>query len=218
MDRLYNISPKTKDERIYDDVCQHLTLQADLESREIVVEVKNSAVVLTGRVENCLERREAETAAHAAYGVSSIINNIRIEPKHSRTDREIKENVLACIQMSICVLEELPSVSVCDGIVTLRGQARWKFEAISAERAAEAVVGVQWVHNLIETSPCETARPFGQMNRNRLNDAPSSMSYPEPQAPCCRPLFFVPQIDPMDSPVALVDRDTNGHTLSPQDI
>jgi osmotically-inducible protein OsmY len=195
MDRLYNISPKTQDERIHDDVCRRLISQADIESREIVVGVKNTAVVLAGRVESCLERREAESAARAAYGVSSITNNIRVEPKRSRTDREIRDHVLACLRTSMCVLEELPSVSVCDGIVTLGGQARWKFQAVSAERAAEAVVGVQWVRNSIEVSAFETRRPRRQMNRYRLNDTPSSMNHAEQKSDSsCRPLFFVPSV------------------------
>jgi|SRR5215469_2468026 len=194
MDRLYN-SPKTVDERIHDAVCQQLISQADIESREIVVEVKNSTVVLTGRVENRRERQEAESAAQAAHGVASIINDIRIEPKRRRADREIKEVVLACLQMSICTLEEVPSVSVCDGIVTLRGRARWTFQAINAERTAEAVVGVQWVRNLIDIVPFETLRPCRQVNRNRLNDTPSSTvrTGPEPVSDC-RPLFFVPSV------------------------
>jgi len=194
VDRLYNVSPKTEDQRIYDAVCQQLTSQADIESREIVVEVKNSVVVLTGRVENCLERQEAETAAHAVYGVSLIRNDIRIESKSPPADSEIKETILACLRMSICILEELPSVSVCNGIVTLKGQARWMFQAINAERTAEAVAGVKWVRNLIDVV-FETTRPCRQMSHHRVNNTPSSINRtgPEPVSDC-RPLFFVPSV------------------------
>jgi len=195
VDRLYNISPKTEDQRIYDAVCQQLISQADIESKEIVVEVKNAAVMLTGRVENCLERQEAETAAHAVYGVSLVINDIRIEPKHPPADLEIKETILACLRMSICILEELPSVSVCDGIVTLKGQARWKFQAINAERTADAVAGVKWVRNFIDVVSFETARPCRQMNGPRLNNTPSSINRTGPESVSdCRPLFFVPSV------------------------
>ncbi|HEX7158308.1 MAG TPA: BON domain-containing protein [Edaphobacter sp.] len=191
MTTLHSIFPKREDERIRDDVRRQLMWQTDIQSEEIAVQVKDSAVVLTGRVETCLERREAESAAMAAYGVSSVTNRIRIEPKRARPDREIADDVLACLRIVICVLEELPTVSVRDGVVTLRGRVRWKFQAVSAERAAEAVVGVLRVRNLIEVMP-----PGAFASTGKKQDAAlSALKRNDPQPDCdCRPLFFVPSV------------------------
>jgi osmotically-inducible protein OsmY len=153
MPTLYNIFPKTQDERIRDDVRRQLMWQTDIQPEGIVVELNDSAVVLSGRVETCLERREAERAASAVHGASSITNAIQVEPKRTRTNREIADDVRAGLRMAICILEELLSASVSDGVVTLRGRVRWKFQAMAAERAGDAVAGVLRVRNLIEVAP-----------------------------------------------------------------
>jgi osmotically-inducible protein OsmY len=187
---LHSIFPKTEDERIREDVRRQLMWQTDIQSQEIAVEVKDSAVVLTGRVESCLERREAESAAMAVCGVSSVEDNIRVEPKHARSDHEIEDDVLANLRMVLCVLEELPTVSVREGVVTLKGQVRWKFQAVSAERAAEAVVGVMRVRNLIAVLPPGTLMP-----RQRRTDAASPWVRNNSEIGGeCRALFFVPSV------------------------
>ena len=187
---LYSIFPKAQDERIRDDVRRQLMWQTDIQSEEISVEVKDSAVTLTGRVETCLEGREAESAAMAVFGVSSVTNDIRIEPKHPRSDHEIADDVLANLRIVLCVLEEIPTVSVREGVVTLRGQVRWKFQAVSAERAAEAVVGVLRVRNLIAVLPPGTLIP---RHRKMGAASPSERNNMETVGEC-RALFFVPSV------------------------
>lgn len=184
----HSIFPKAQDERICNHVRRQLMWQTDIQSDEIAVEAKNSTVTLSGRVETCLERREAESAAYAVYGVSSVTNNIRVEPRRARTDQEIAADVAATLRMVICVMEELPSVTVRDGVVTLRGRVRWKFQLTSAERAADAVVGVKRVRNLIEVRPVT-----GNENRRRIDTAPSSERRVDREpASNCRPLYLLP--------------------------
>ena len=188
---LYSIFPKAEDERICDDVRRQLMWQTDIQSEEIAVEVKDSAVILTGRVETCLEKREAENAAMAVHGVSSVTNDIRIEPKHPRSDHEIADDVLANLRIVLCVLEEIPTVSVREGVVTLRGEVRWKFQAVSAERAAEAAVGVLRVRNLIAVLQPGTLVPTCR----KRNAASSALKRNGTQpADECRSLFFVPSV------------------------
>jgi osmotically-inducible protein OsmY len=57
------------------------------------------------------------------------------------------------------VLEELPAVSVSDGVVTLRGTLRWHFQRAGAEKVADAVVGTRQVRNLIEVAPRVEKQP-----------------------------------------------------------
>lgn len=186
----HSIFPATQDERIHDEVCRQLTWQTDIQSKDIVVEVKNSAVTLSGQVETCLERREAESAAKAVYGVSSVINKIEVEPKHVRLDGEIAEDVIASLRMVICVLEAIPSVIVRSGVVNLEGQVRWNFQRESAERAADAVIGVLRVDNFIKVEPRETYALRRPSNRKRLDTTPTVEAIPK-QPPAGAPMYYL---------------------------
>jgi len=150
---LQYIFPQTQDRRIHDDVCRQLTWQADIQSEEITVAVKDSKVVLTGPVETCFEKDEAERAAKAVYGVTDIVNDIVVEPKERRTDSEIAADISAALRSFTSVVEEFPDVKVRNGIAILRGRSRWEFQRHGAEQLALAIVGVRRVVNLIVVDP-----------------------------------------------------------------
>lgn len=186
-------SSKTLDNRIHDDVCLQFMWQTDIESQEIDVEVDNSVVFLSGHVETCLDRLEAEKAAKAVYGVTSVINNIELDLKHPRTDCEIADDLVASLRMVACGLEELPTVSVEAGVAVLKGRVRWNFQRASAEKAADAVVGVRRVVNLIEVIPFGCPTQGKQANRKRVDaKPPSENDIDSRSASCSRPLFVVP--------------------------
>jgi osmotically-inducible protein OsmY len=166
----HHFHPK-QDERIREDILRQLMWQTDIQSREIEVDVKDAVVTLKGYVETRLEKREAENAARAVYGVNSITNNIQVEPKCVRTDREIAADVASALHTLSSVLEELPLVSVNDGVVTLKGKLRWSFQRSSAERAADAVVGARQVRNLIEIQPLETDPSYQPHSRKPQSTA-----------------------------------------------
>ena len=186
-------SPKTSDNRIHDEICRQFEWQSDIQSEEIKIEVDDSVVVLSGHVEACLDRLEAEKAAKAVNGVTSVINKIKVEPKHPRTDSEIADDVVASLRMVSTVLEELPTVSVQEGVAFLRGEVRWKFQRESAEKAADAVIGVRQVVDLIEVVPCSRPISSRHVNRIRMDTKPSAESHNESQPETTsRPLFVVP--------------------------
>jgi osmotically-inducible protein OsmY len=166
MPTLLNHFPHKQDDRIRQDVLRQLIWQTDIQSEEIEVEVQNSAVALSGCVETRFDKMEAENAAKVVFGVSSVTNNIRIEPKRSRSDSEVRDDVAAGLRRMTCVLEEIPAVSVRDGVVTLRGTMRWNFQRLSAERVADAVVGTRMVRNLIEIEPLTEEKLSRPQSRN----------------------------------------------------
>ena len=146
---LRSMGSKRQDERILNDVRRQITWQSDIQSEEIGIQVKGGMVFLDGTVETRLEKLEAEKAAKAADGVSSVTNDIQVLPKAERTDAEIQGNVSAGLRAVLCVLEKLPAVTVRGGVVVLEGTVRWSFQRTSAERAADAVIGVRGVRNRI---------------------------------------------------------------------
>jgi osmotically-inducible protein OsmY len=145
-----NRGSETEDGRIRDDVRRQITWQADIQSEEIGIQVKAGAVFLEGRVETRLERLEAENAANAADGVFSVVNGIQVIPRRPHSDGEIQGDVNASLRAVLCVLEKMPTVTIEDGIAVLEGNVRWRFQRTSAERAADAVIGVRGVRNRIE--------------------------------------------------------------------
>lgn len=160
--------PKNLDDRIREDIRRQLMWQTDIQSEEIEVAVNGSAVTLSGRVETRLERMEAEKATKAVYGVTSIKNNISVEPKRVRSDHEVEEDIAAGLRMMLSVLEEVPMVSVRDGIATLEGKLRWHFQRTSAERVADAVIGTRLVRNLIEIAPKADSRTESRVEQKRV--------------------------------------------------
>ncbi|HEU4635303.1 MAG TPA: BON domain-containing protein [Edaphobacter sp.] len=164
--KLYrNSFPRKQDDRIREDIRRQLVWQTDIQSEEIEINVQESTVTLSGRVETRLERMEAENAAKAVFGVTKVRNNVLVEPKIPRTDDEIGREIAAGLRMMTSVLEEVPSVSVSDGVVTLRGALRWHFQRASAEKVADAVVGTRQVQNLIEVIPRLESRVEPAMER-----------------------------------------------------
>ncbi len=185
--------PTQEDDRIHDDVCRQIVWQPEIQSREINVEVRNAEVFLSGEVETCLERLEAERAAKAVYGVVSVTNNIEVVPKTQRADDEIACDVIAGLRTIASVLDKEPKVSVRSGIVMLEGKLHWNFQRQSAERVAQAVVGVRQVLNFIEVAPFTLPAPCRQPIQRRPDTTPSAPGRKEPAA-CKRPLFFVPSV------------------------
>lgn len=79
--RYHGIGPKNykrSDERIREDVSDHLSDDPLVDASEIEVSVQNSEVTLNGIVENRVQRRRAELAAEQVSGVSHIQNNLRV--------------------------------------------------------------------------------------------------------------------------------------------
>ncbi len=66
------------DDRIRDDVNEHLTDDAMIDASEIDVTVQNREVTLTGTVRSRDERRRAEDVAEQVPGVTHVQNNLRV--------------------------------------------------------------------------------------------------------------------------------------------
>jgi osmotically-inducible protein OsmY len=156
----------SQDQRIYDDVLRQLTWQPDIESNEVEVTVRGAVVFLKGKVPTCLEKREAEKAAKAPFGVVNVVNQLVVEPNISRSDEEIKADIVAALINVTSILDSIPEVEVDHGLVTLAGLVHWEFEKQRAENIALAIRGVGAVTNQIEV-------------HNRHASAPSSL-FPSP--------------------------------------
>jgi osmotically-inducible protein OsmY len=109
------------DSEIKVDVTKSLLLDPATDSYEIDVSVKNNAVTLTGKVQSWQERQLCEKVAKGVNGVTAVINNIGIEYKTARPDREIKKEIEKILKWDVLVDHALIGVKADDGKVTLSG-------------------------------------------------------------------------------------------------
>ena len=75
------------DERIKEQVSDRLMDDNDIDATEILVDVKNGEVTLTGTVNTRHEKRLAEDAAEQTPGVREVQNHLRIQPQQSWSGR-----------------------------------------------------------------------------------------------------------------------------------
>ncbi len=69
---------QASDDRVYDEVRQILTFDADVRGAAIEVVVKNGDVVLRGRVRDEKAREKATKLAKKVKGVNSVKNELRL--------------------------------------------------------------------------------------------------------------------------------------------
>jgi osmotically-inducible protein OsmY len=90
-----------------------------------------------------------------------VVNNLVVNLRSPRADREIALDVLSALHNCNSVLEEFPEVTVGDGIATLYGRCRWDFQRTCAERVALSIVGVKRVVNRISVGSIAKIQSVG---------------------------------------------------------
>ena len=79
------------DERVYEEVCDLLTENGDIDASNIDVRCESGEVILEGTVPDRETKRLAEDIAESARGVRDVRNNLRIEPSAMGDDADEDE-------------------------------------------------------------------------------------------------------------------------------
>jgi len=74
---------KRSDQRILEDVCDHLTDDHHVDASAITVSVEEGEVTLSGTVPNRLHKRRAEDCVERISGVGHVQNNLRTDTKRA---------------------------------------------------------------------------------------------------------------------------------------
>jgi osmotically-inducible protein OsmY len=64
-----------------DEACQVLQRDGEVDASEIEVTCENSVITLTGTVQDRQSKRRAEQCAESVYGITDVMNELRIEPR-----------------------------------------------------------------------------------------------------------------------------------------
>jgi hyperosmotically inducible protein len=71
---------KNSDEQIYDQVRMRLANDPDIKGGNLDVDVKNGVVTVKGRVDKERAQQKIEKVAKKVKGVSSVVNQVKVEP------------------------------------------------------------------------------------------------------------------------------------------
>lgn len=120
-------------------------------NHDILVEVDEGDVVLSGSVTNLREKKAAEEDAMNVVGVRSVENNIKVEPVALPGGEPTVDNVRVAMEKHPLLDEYSITAETREkGIVTLKGQVDYYFEKAHAEDVAANVPGVVDIINNIE--------------------------------------------------------------------
>lgn len=71
---------KADDAQVYDNVKMRLANDPDIKGGNLTVEVKDGVVTVSGRVDKERARQKIEKVAKKVKGVTSVINQVKVEP------------------------------------------------------------------------------------------------------------------------------------------
>ncbi|MCS7469750.1 BON domain-containing protein [Stieleria sp. ICT_E10.1] len=121
LNQLYVDRSDRSDDAIRKDVLMRLRVNDSLDRPEIVVNVENGSVAMTGKVDSLAEKRLAETAAAGVRGVTEVQNQLTVGLTKPRSDEELREEIQALIVNSVYFDDVEIRVQVDDAIATLSG-------------------------------------------------------------------------------------------------
>jgi osmotically-inducible protein OsmY len=124
--------------------------------------VVEGIVSLSGSVTNLLARDKAGEIARTIRGVRAVVNRITVDAS-TRTDDEIKSDVMRALLGDRAVRVNTLGASVKGGIVTLSGATdSWQDKALLLDEA-KAVAGVRGVEDTVVFKPGGAPRPESEI-------------------------------------------------------
>jgi osmotically-inducible protein OsmY len=140
------------DRQIEENVLWELEVDPQVRATQILVDVEEGIVILSGYVDNEDQRRKAERAAKRVYGVRAVADELAL--KRLR-EGELLDTDLA--REAVWALEthnsEVPpdriQVTICEGLVTLEGEVGCHFQKEAVEATIARLAGVRGIINQI---------------------------------------------------------------------
>jgi osmotically-inducible protein OsmY len=133
-------------------VMTQLNWEPEVIATEIGVGVSEGIITLTGFVDTYAEKLAAERTVSNVRGVRGIANDIQVMASQL-TDTEIAKNAAHALESNIRVPAQRLTVSIQDGLATLRGTVNWAYQKDAAAASIKDLLGIREVLNEIEIEP-----------------------------------------------------------------
>jgi osmotically-inducible protein OsmY len=139
------------DAQLKRDVVAELEWAPAINASHVGVAVSDGVVLLTGHLDTFAEKKAIELAVQRVAGVRAIAVelDVKLEPRHQRTDAEIAAAAEVAFKWHALVPEDRIQVIVEKGWVTLTGKVDWDYQRQNAETVVRALTGVVGVINNI---------------------------------------------------------------------
>ncbi len=137
------------------DVISELHWDPSVNASDIGVEVNDSIVILTGRVDSFGEKWNAEAAAQRVSGVQALVSELDVSlPGAScRNDVDIARAAENVIEWSAPLPKGAVKIKVEIGWITLTGQVHWQYQKEAAASVLRELTGVRRISNQISLKP-----------------------------------------------------------------
>ena len=139
----------SRDNDLTADVSDELFWDPRVDSEAIAVSADDGKITLRGTVGSLREKREAQKAARRVFGVTSVDNQLQVRLLSSRSDAELRGDVLQALMLDSLVPATVDA-NVTDGFVTLTGTAEWQYQRDEAEYVTSNIVGALDVYDEID--------------------------------------------------------------------
>jgi osmotically-inducible protein OsmY len=126
-----------------------------IDAAKVGVTAADGVITLRGDIRTYAEKAAAERVALRVYGVKAVANDlqVRLDGEVARTDTEIAQAAVNALAWSAMVPKNRISITVSDGIVTLKGIVDWQYQKDAAARAVRDLKGVKGLIANITVQP-----------------------------------------------------------------
>ena len=141
--------PDLNDRTISEAVVDEYVIDPGVPGYLIDVDTKTGIVTLTGTVDNILAKERAAHIAETVRGVRAVVNRVKVNPGHDRSDDVIKRDVTLALAEDPATDSYEIDVNVASKVVQLGGTVDSWAERELCATVAKGVKGVVDVTNLI---------------------------------------------------------------------
>ena len=179
------------DDELHSDIVAALQIDPAIDAADISVSAKNGNVTLDGVADSHVVKSLSSQIAKSIRGVKEVTNYLKVKPSESRSDEQIRNEVVRRLKSDVWVTSDLIRVSVNDGLVSLSGVVATVGEKHVAEVDAlvTGVKGVDVSNLKVDSDAVHIAR------RQRKHTAPR---YEETLQAVRDALKYDPRIDAAD--------------------
>jgi osmotically-inducible protein OsmY len=139
------------DSQIKTDIINALNFEPGIASPNIIVNVEDGLVTLTGTVEFFYEKPLVEKIVKGVQGVKGLVEELQINFNESlmRSDQDIAQAAIRALEWDSSIPAHKVKVVVEHGVVKLSGELEWQYQRDRAYNAVKYLFGIKDIQNNI---------------------------------------------------------------------